>query len=321
MKNNIIALSAVLLCAVLCSACQTVPYSERSQFLLTSVDEENSLGTQAWQETCKTEKETTNKDAIAALKRVGPAIAAVADRSDFKWEFKMFESTTANAFCLPGGKVAVYTGILAYMANDAELAAVVGHEVGHAVARHGGERMSQAMVQEVGNTALALALDASGTSNAALYATAYGIATNVGVILPYSRKHEYEADYIGMILMAKAGYDPGATIDFWKKFSAEDSSNSLTVFLSTHPMSSDRIAQMEKHLPEAMGYYRGAKVQHGLGNPIKYTPSPQTQKADQPKIQPKKQDSGQSQSSLADNKNTKKQTKKSSGKQTKRYYE
>lgn len=265
--------------ALLCCACQTVPFTGRNQLLLTSVNQENSLGDEAWKEVCAKEKVSSDASLNAALERVGRAIAAVADRPDFKWEFKVFESQEANAYCLPGGKVAVYTGILKYMDNDAELAAVVGHEVGHAIARHGGERMSQAMIQSAGQEVVSATVEGADDG----WLVAYGLATNVGAILPYSRLHEYEADRLGMILMAKAGYDPRATISFWKKFAkAGSEGGAISEFLSTHPLSENRLEEMKKWLPEAMRFYESAPVKNGLGQALKAPDSqgkPQTSAA------------------------------------------
>ena len=148
--HTIPAFLAAACLLIVCTACQSVPYSNRSQFMLTSVSYENEQGAEAWKEILKTEKLSTNQTAVNALNRVGPRIAEASAQKDFQWEFKVIESEQANAFCLPGGKVALYTGILPYMDNDAEMAVVIGHEVSHAIARHGGERMSQGYIQNAG---------------------------------------------------------------------------------------------------------------------------------------------------------------------------
>jgi predicted Zn-dependent protease len=241
---------------ILFSACSTVPYTGRSQLMMTSQAEENKMGQEAWRGVLQKEKISKNKKYTAAVKRVGKRIAAVSDRPDFKWEFKTFDSEQANAFCLPGGKVAVYTGIFNYISNDAELAAVMGHEVGHAIARHGGERVSQGMFQQAGAKGVAVA---AGSKYREMALMAYGIGSNLGVMLPYSRTHEYEADHIGIMLMAKAGYDPRNAITFWQKFSKASTTNSFTEYLSTHPMGEHRVEQLKKLLPEAMKLYRKAK--------------------------------------------------------------
>ncbi len=259
--------AAIFAGLVLLWSCSTVPYTGRSQFMMTSVSEENSLGDQAWREILSKERVSNDAFYSNVLKECGTYIARVADRPDFKWEFRVLENPEVNAFCLPGGKVAVYTGLFKACTNEAELSAVVGHEVGHAIARHGGERMTQQLVQQIGAEALKVGL--GGASKTEAWLTAYAGISSLGVILPYSRVHEYEADKIGMILMAKAGYDPNAALSFWEKMASKEGSlSSLTEFLSTHPMSSNRIEEMKKVLPEAMEYYRKAPVRRGTGRPF-----------------------------------------------------
>ena len=207
----------------------------------------------------KTETISTDATANALVARVGKRIADAADCPNFSWEFLVFRNPEANAFCLPGGKVGVYTGILSSMSCEAELAGVIGHEVGHAIARHGGERMTQSLLQSIGAALL------SETTRNEQILQAYGVVSNLGVILPYSRKHEHEADTLGLILMAKAGYDPSSLIAFWRNFSKTGGSSGsfLEKFLSTHPLDSERISAMEKQLPEAMQYYNRAKNKYG----------------------------------------------------------
>ncbi len=245
------------------AACATVPYTGRTQVMFTSESEETQMGMQAWDEVLSKYKICKNKKTNALVNRVGRAIAAVADKPEYQWEFKVFETNQANAFCLPGGKVAVFTGILKYMDCEAELAAVVGHEVGHAIARHGGERVSQGMLQQAGAAIVAASVDSPTEQQLALLI--YGGATNLGAILPYSRTHEYEADHIGMILMAKAGYDPRYAIKFWEKFSKVSSESELGEWFSTHPIGKHRVEELKKLLPEAMKYYNKAKVKRGGG--------------------------------------------------------
>lgn len=270
MKNKFFRLLAIFVLAftvqILLPACNTVPYTDRTRFLVTGAGYENQLGLESWTEICGAEKESTNTKLIALVQRVGNRIASVAEQNNFKWEFKVFDSETANAFCLPGGKVAVYTGIIDYMDNEAELAIVIGHEIGHAIARHGGERISQSIVQAGGAATLSLMLGDSKSSSLAL--AAYGIVTEYGVMLPYSRTHEYESDIIGIILMAKAGYDPNASITFWQKFG---SNSSAPEFLSTHPLGENRIKKMQEYLPEAMQYYNKSSVKYGTGEKITHS--------------------------------------------------
>jgi predicted Zn-dependent protease len=238
-------ISATLVTAVFCAACARVEGTDRRQLLLTS----------------------TAQALIAFVERVGKRLAAAAPDKDFNYEFTVIESPAANAFCLPGGKVAVYTGILPYCQNEAGLAAVLGHEIGHAIARHGGERMSQGQIQEVGGVTLAALLEAKGVSPTTgnLAMTAFGIGSQVGVMLPFSRSHETEADYLGLIYMAKAGYDPHEAVAFWNRFAALGSGT--PTFLSTHPSSPDRAKALEVKMPEADAIY-AASGKHGTGEPV-----------------------------------------------------
>ncbi|HPN83709.1 MAG TPA: M48 family metallopeptidase [Victivallales bacterium] len=234
---------------------------------MTSLSEENSIGEQAWREVLSKERISNDAFYNTVLKESGTYLSRVAERPDFRWEFRVLENPEVNAFCLPGGKVAVYTGLFGFCSNEAELSAVVGHEIGHAIARHGGERMTQQLIQQAGAEIVKASLGASGKTEAWL--TAYAGVSNVGIILPYSRVHEYEADRIGMILMAKAGYDPNAALSFWEKMSAKENSvSALMEFLSTHPISSNRIAEMKKVLPEAQKFYQSAPVKRGTGRNI-----------------------------------------------------
>lgn len=261
MRNGVFQRLFVFAMLLLLCACSTVPYSGRSQFLLTSVEEERSLGAEAFTEILAESKISNDAAMNAAVNRVGKAIVAVVEaeqKTDFEWEFKVIESDVANAFCLPGGKIAVYTGLFPYAANDAELATVMAHEIAHALARHSGEDISHNMLNTLG----ALLLYATTESEELL--ALYSVGGEVGVRLPFSRSQETEADYIGMVLMAKAGYDPQAAIPFWEKFGRSDESR-LENFFSTHPMGSDRIAAFKKNMPEALKYYeKSAKKGYGV---------------------------------------------------------
>ena len=190
------------------------------------------------------------------VRRVGIRIARAANRPDFQWEFHVIDKPkVANAFCLPGGKIFVYTGIFKYISSDAELATVIGHEVGHALARHGAERMSMGLLTQLGEQAAMMALNIQSTEAMQAFDAAYGVAANIGVLLPYSRTQEYEADHIGLILMALAGYDPHAALSFWEKMAQESKGKSSVEFLSTHPLDKNRIARIKALIPEAMKYY------------------------------------------------------------------
>jgi predicted Zn-dependent protease len=174
----------------------------------------------------------------------------------YAWEFNVVESPEVNAWCMPGGKVVVYTGILPITKDETGLAVVMGHEIAHAVAQHGAERMSQGLLQELGGVALSVALAKEPAETQNLFYAAYGVGTTVGVMLPFSRTHESEADRLGLIFMAMAGYDPNAAVDFWTRMAAQKGGAAPPEFLSTHPSDATRIADIKKELPEALSYYK-----------------------------------------------------------------
>lgn len=176
---------------------------------------------------------------------------------DFSWQYNVIDDKTINAWCMPGGKIVFYTGILAIANSDENIAVVMGHEIAHALARHGNERMSQEMALQLGQMTLAAALQEKPELTQQIFLTSYGVGSQLGT-LAYSRKHEYEADKIGLILMAKAGYDPSYAVSFWQKMS-ENGGTSTPELLSTHPSDEKRIAALKNALPEAMKYYKGKK--------------------------------------------------------------
>ncbi len=255
------------------AGCQTTtePFTGRSQLILTSPAQEMQTGLQAWRQVTGQEKPCRDRWKVDAVRRVGQALSRAAARPDFKWEFRVFESDRANAFCLPGGKVGVYSGLFKYVANDAELAAVVGHEIGHAIARHGGERMTQAMLLDLGALGLSMAIKGRPEEHRARWLAAYTGLSTVGVVLPFSRRQEYSADQIGLMLMAKAGYDPEAAIQFWRKFAAEQKSPAVAEFLSTHPLDSRRLQRLRSLLPRAIIEYEMAPDRRGLGQQYRQT--------------------------------------------------
>ena len=251
--NSTVAL-VLLMSAMFWTGCTTVPVTGRSQLNLISQDQEMQLGLTSFEQMKKEVPMTKDAQARALVEKVGKKIAAVAgpDMPNAQWEFVVFESKDANAFCLPGGKVGVYTGILPITQSEAGLATVIGHEVAHAVARHGGERMSQAMgLQLLG----AAASTATAQSKYHDYVVAgYGLGSQVGVALPHSRMQESEADRIGLVYMIKAGYDPEEAVKFWERFSAynqQQGGGDGVWFLRTHPLDQDRINQLKQWIPEA----------------------------------------------------------------------
>jgi len=174
----------------------------------------------------------------------------------YQWEFNLVKDDAVNAWCMPGGKVVVYTGILPVAAGENGLAVVMGHEISHAIAKHGNERMSQGLVAQMGGMALSAALAEKSQETHDLFMTAFGVGSQVGILLPYSRVQESEADRLGLIFMAMAGYDPREAVGFWKRMAGGKKGASAPQFLSTHPADSKRITDIENMLPEAMGYYQ-----------------------------------------------------------------
>lgn len=233
--------------------------------LLLPETQEVSLGLTSYQEIVAKEPASTNQAYIDMVERVGRRIAAVADKPEYQWEFRVISSDVQNAFCLPGGKVAVYEGILPVCENEAGLAVVMSHEVAHALARHGGERMSQSLAVDGMKQAVSYATQKQDETRREILLKAYGVASEFGVILPYSRKHESEADHIGLMLMAKAGYDPSEAPRFWQRFAMAQDGNKPLEFLSTHPSDARRSSNLETLLPEAMKLYVTAPTRHGLG--------------------------------------------------------
>jgi predicted Zn-dependent protease len=248
--------------------CQQVPMTNRKQVLLSSEESENAMGLTAYQEVLKSEPLTKNEKAAEIVRRIGQRIAAVANRPDFEWEFNVIESETQNAFCLPGGKVAVYTGILPVCENEAGLAVVMSHEVAHAIARHGGERMTYETAKNAGKSALSYFMQKQDEQKQKIVLAAYGGGAQYGVILPFSRKHEMEADQIGIMLMAKAGYDPSEAPVFWERFGSAKTGTAPMEWMSTHPSDAHRSATLRELLPQAMSLYENVEQKLGLGEPL-----------------------------------------------------
>lgn len=239
--------------------CATVPETGRSQLLLISSSEEMQLGLSEFEKIKQTTPISRDNAETALIRKVGQRIAAVAPLPNAHWEFVLFDKPdTPNAFCLPGGKVGIYSGILPITENEAGLATVIGHEIAHAVARHGAERMSQGLLVQLGGEALAQATKTQPLATQKLIMGAYGIGSDVGVLLPYSRAQELEADHLGLLYMARAGYDPREAVAFWKRFKAHNDKRGgrPIPFLSTHPLDDRRIAKLESLLPQAEAEYR-----------------------------------------------------------------
>ncbi len=245
--------------ALLLAGCTTVPETGRRQVMLISTGEEAQLGLTSFNQMKKQTPVSKDAAANAMLQRVGQRIAAVADLPNAQWEFVLFDSKEANAFCLPGGKVGIYTGILQITRDEAGLATVIGHEVAHAVARHGAERLSEAALIQMGGQMLGAGLSATDPKTQALASIAYGLGTQVGRELPHSRAQESEADQIGLLYMARAGYDPEAAVAFWQRFgefNRRSGGNNTPSFLRTHPLDDTRVRQLQEWMPEAKAQYR-----------------------------------------------------------------
>jgi predicted Zn-dependent protease len=241
---------------VVAAACETVPITGRSQIMLLPEGAEAQMGLDAYQEILRKSKLSTDPVATAQLERVGRRIAEATGRQDYRWEFRLIDDKQANAFCLPGGKVAVYTGMLPITQDDAGLAAVLGHEVAHATARHGGERVSQGLLVQAGLVATQAALARNDPRTIQAVTSLLGAGAAVGLLLPWSRQQESEADRLGLIYMAKAGYPPAAARDLWVRMGQRAGDRTQPEFLSTHPLPATRVTQIEAWIPEAMKYYQ-----------------------------------------------------------------
>lgn len=248
MKHLLFAFFAFIL-SISFSACSSTALTNRSQLMLLNTQEEIALGEQSAKQVLQQSKISNNHKQAQMVQRVGQRIANVAERPDFSWEFYLLEDKQVNAFCLPGGKVFVYTGIMPLVASDDELAVVLSHEIAHTILRHGAERASMQTIQQVGGGILGVILDIAAPEYSKLAETAYNVGSNVGVMLPFSRSHELEADKAGIILMQKAGYNPQAAISFWQKMS-DNGEKSSSDFFSTHPSDSKRIVEIKKLLTQ-----------------------------------------------------------------------
>jgi len=249
---------AAVCLAVFLASCVTNEAGRRQIMLVTS-SEMTQLGISSFDQL---KKETPiSKDAAAneLVRRVGERIKSVVKMPDAQWEFVVFDSKEANAFCLPGGKIGVYTGILPITKDEAGLATVIGHEVAHATLEHGRERMSEGLALNTLGQGLGTAVNAAKPEWTAAVGQLYGIGSQVGVALPPSRKQESEADHIGLNYMARAGYDPEAAVAFWERFAAyikQAGGGSTPAFLRTHPLDETRIKQLKEWMPEAKALYK-----------------------------------------------------------------
>ncbi|MDP4206794.1 MAG: M48 family metallopeptidase [Bacteroidota bacterium] len=269
MKKIEIKTIGVLLGAIFLSLliveCSTVPLTGRRQLSLVPESEMVSMSLTGYKSFIDTNKVINDANALL-VKKVGKNLSKAVEKyltdngfssrvADFQWEFNTVSNSEPNAWCMPGGKVCFYSGIFPYTKNEAGIAVVMGHEIAHAVARHGSERMSDGMLVQFGGVALSTAISQKPQQVQNLYMTAFGVGSQYGVVLPFSRKQEYEADKMGLIFMAIAGYNPSEAINFWERMSQKGGS-SVPEFMSTHPVDANRIASLKQLLPTAMQYYK-----------------------------------------------------------------
>lgn len=258
---------ALLVFPLILACCATVPITGRRQLDLIPDSEMLAMSFQQYDEFLKANKVSTDREETALVKKVGLRIQGAVEQyftdkgmgnqlRDYKWEFNLIESEDVNAWAMPGGKVVVYTGLLPVAKSEAGLAVVMGHEIAHAVAKHGNERMSHALLAQFGNMALSKALENKPEDTRNMWLSVYGVGAQVGVMLPYSRKQESEADHLGLIFMAMAGYDPHEAVDFWARMAAKKGGASPPELLSTHPSDRTRINNLSNLIPEAMQYYK-----------------------------------------------------------------
>lgn len=271
LKNRRFALNAIILGIFITfsGSCQTTPETNRSQLIIIDQGSEMRMGDEAYRDILKKSKISKDRALTSRLEKVGRQIASASKVTGFAWEFKLIESDVPNAYCFPGGKVGVHTGIVPFAKNEAGLAAIIGHEVGHAVARHGAERMSHAILIGVAGELVAQGM-IENNANRELFRVGYGAGSAVAVTLPFSRSHELEADRMGLLYMARAGYDPREAVNFWRRFAegAHKGKKKQFEFLSTHPADESRISQIEKYLPEATEVYNRAPNKRGIGGSL-----------------------------------------------------
>lgn len=284
--KKIIFTSLTALSLLLSSCGSSVPVTGRKQMLLVSDSEVLTLSLQEYDKFMQTAPKSTDKTNSALVTKVGKNIANAVENylrsngmsdvaSNFSWEFNLVKSDEVNAFCMPGGKIVVYEGILPITQDETGLAVVLGHEVAHAVAKHANERMSQQMISQYGSQALGLGLALGGSSAAVqtIASSVYGLGAQYGIMLPYSRKQELEADQLGLIFMAMAGYDPSQAESFWVRMSQKSGGSATQEFTSTHPSDATRIKKIREYLPQAQQYY---KKGGSVNNSTTSTKSPKT---------------------------------------------
>lgn len=269
----------IFVTALVLQSCGSVPFTGRRQLQLVSDEEVIALSLQQYQDFMRTapvEKGTTNAQMVSRIgNRIANAVKTfytnngyASELDNYTWEFSLVKNNSVNAFAMPGGKVVIYTGLLPVTQSEDALAVVIGHEIAHVIARHSSERMSQQVALQYGG-AIAGGLLGNSKATKQLGNAVFGLGAQYGVMMPYARKQEYEADEIGLILMAMAGYNPQVAVPFWTRMSQSSSGGQVPEFLSTHPTDSKRIARMESIMPNVLQHYKGAGVQNNTKDPIK----------------------------------------------------
>jgi predicted Zn-dependent protease len=262
-KSNLSLIIPVLL---LIYACTSVVLTNRTQLNLIPRDSILKMSFDQHDLFLKENIVSKNQSDVEMVTRVGTKIQNSVESyfsaknlsnqlRDYEWEFDLVDNDEPNAWCMPGGKVVVYTGLLPITNDENGLAVVMGHEVAHAIARHGNERMSQTLITQLGGMALYKALEEKPEKTQQLWMSAYGLGAQTGLLLPYSRLHESEADRLGLIFMAMAGYDPRGAVDFWQRMAEQKNGKGAPEFLSTHPSDKTRIQGIKSQMQEALTYY------------------------------------------------------------------
>ncbi|MBL7033253.1 MAG: M48 family metallopeptidase [Candidatus Delongbacteria bacterium] len=268
----------IFLMLFLLQSCAKVPLTGRRQLDLIPNESMLSMSFQQYDQFLEENQLSKDKKTTKLVQSTGLRVQRAVEQyfaehnlsgelADYAWEFNLVESDEPNAWCMPGGKVVVYTGILPITRNEAGLAVVMGHEIAHAIAQHGNERMSQGLVAQTGGMLLTKALEEKPQLTQQIWMTAFGLGAQLGVMLPYSRLHESEADHLGLIFMAMAGYKPQEALQFWQRMAELKGEGAPPEFLSTHPADDTRITQLERLIPEAMEYYNRTREELPGGKP------------------------------------------------------
>jgi len=268
--NYIFKTACLALLTVAFLSCSTVPLTGRRQLNLIPSSEMLSMSSDQYGQFLKSNKKSTDPKGVQMVQTVGHRIQNAVERyvaqnnmsdrlSGYNWEFNLVESKEVNAWCMPGGKVVVYTGILPVARDEQGLAVVLGHEIAHAIAEHGNERMSQQLLAQYGGAALSELVKDKPQETQQLWMSAFGVGVQYGALLPFSRTQESEADHLGLIFMSMAGYDPRGAVEFWQRMTSQAGGGAPPEILSDHPADATRIAQIQQELPEALKYYTPKK--------------------------------------------------------------